>query len=237
MAALMPVNPKWENVALITDDWPYFYQRAPGLPLNVIIVSLVVVFLSWLFIRKTLSTGTSTTIRWHFFFLGAAFLLLEALVISKMALLFGTTWVVNSIVISGLMLLIVGANFLAKARPNIPLTAAYAGILISIGIAYFIPLNRFFFHSVWLRALSATAVLCLPVFFAGIIFIRSFAEIDFSGEALGSNLLGALVGGVLESLSFWTGLRSLLLLAAVLYIASAVALQKQPRLLGKAAAG
>jgi hypothetical protein len=76
------------------------------------------------------------------------------------------------------------------------------------------------------------------VFFAGIVFIRSFAGAEFSGAALGSNLLGALVGGVLESLSFWTGLRSLLLIAALLYAASAIAL-RPPVLEGarRAAAG
>jgi hypothetical protein len=64
----------------------------------------------------------------------------------------------------------------------------------------------------------------LPVFFAGTIFIRSFAKIGFSADALGSNLLGAMIGGMLESASLWTGIRSLALLAAVLYAASWIAL-------------
>jgi hypothetical protein len=67
-------------------------------------------------------------------------------------------------------------------------------------------------------------VLCLPVFFAGIVFIKSFALAGFSPEALGSNLLGAMVGGMLESASLWTGIRSLSILAAILYIASWIAL-------------
>jgi len=60
----------------------------------------------------------------------------------------------------------------------------------------------------------------LPVFFAGTIFITSFARARFSPGALGSNLLGAMVGGMLESASLWTGIRSLLILAALLYAAS-----------------
>ena len=67
----------------------------------------------------------------------------------------------------------------------------------------------------------------LPVFFAGIVFIRSFAREGFRSEALGSNLFGGLVGGMLESLSMWTGIRSLLIIAALLYIASWVALGAQ----------
>jgi len=46
-------------------------------------------------------------VQWHFFFMGAGFLLLEAQIVSQTALLFGTAWVVNSIVVSVLLLLIV----------------------------------------------------------------------------------------------------------------------------------
>src|SRR2546428_674988 len=70
----------------------------------------------------------------------------------------------------------------------------------------------------------ALLVLCRPVFFAGIVFIRSFARDGFRGEALGSNLFGAMIGGILESASLWTGIRFLLVIAALLYLASWIAL-------------
>ena len=216
------------KASITTDDWPYFYQHEPGLPGSVIILSLVLVLLCWLFMRRTGAVAGS--IRWHFFFLGAGFLLLEAQIISKMALLFGTTWLVNSIVIAGLLALIVASNFLVQYLPKIPVGIGYTGILCTIAAGYFIPLDRLFFHSIWVKALAATAVLCLPVFFAGIVFIRSFAAEGFRSEALGSNLLGALTGGMLESLSMWTGIRSLLIIAAVLYLASWWALGAQERL-------
>jgi hypothetical protein len=162
--------------------------------------------------------------RWHFFFLGAAFLLLEVQIISRMALLFGTTWVVNSVVISGLLLTIVCANLLVNKGMQLPVRWAYAAIFLTIAFSYWIPTHLFLFQSIWLKGITATGVLCLPVFFAGIIFIQSFAEAHFSAEALGSNLMGALVGGLLESLSFWTGLKSLLIIAALLYLASYLSL-------------
>ncbi len=214
---------KMESASLTTDDWPYFYQHEPGLPASVIAVSLVLVLLCWMLMRHTGTTGRS--LRWHFFFLGAGFLLLEAQIVSKMALLFGTTWLVNSIVIAGLLLLIVASNALVEWRPKIPAAVGYAGIFASILVAYLVPLEKFFFASLPAKMVSATAVLCLPVFFAGIVFIRSFAQEGFRGEALGSNLLGALVGGLLESLSLWTGIRSLLAMAALLYLASWLALR------------
>lgn len=213
----MPDDPllRTQKVVPTTDDWPYLYQREPGLPLNIVVVSFLLIALCWVFLSRT---GTRiASLRWHFFFLGAGFMLLEAQIVSKMALLFGTTWLVNSIVVGGLLLLIVAANVLVGFVPRIPYAVAWAGIFVSLAIAYLIPLEKLFFASVLLKALCATLVLCLPVFFAGIVFIRSFALAKFSGDSLGSNLFGALVGGLLESLSFWTGLKSLLIFAALLY--------------------
>ncbi|HVN20208.1 MAG TPA: hypothetical protein VMU05_15595, partial [Dongiaceae bacterium] len=61
---------------------------------------------------------------------------------------------------------------------------------------------------------------------AGIIFVSSFARAGFRGSALGSNLFGALIGGLLESASLWFGLKSLTLLAALLYLGSAIFLNR-----------
>jgi hypothetical protein len=211
-----------------TDDWPYFYQHEPGLPGSVILLSLVLIVLCRSFMNQTGAIVSS--IRWHFFFLGAGFLLLEAQIISKMALLFGTTWLVNSIVIAGLMVLIVASNLIVQWTPKIPVVVGYVGMVFTIAAGYFVPLEQLFFRSFWFKAIAATAVLCLPVFFAGIVFIRSFALEGFRSEALGSNLLGALAGGLLESLSMWTGIRSLLIVAGLLYLASWWALISPNRL-------
>src|SRR5712692_11130661 len=73
--------------------------------------------------------------------------LLEAQIISKMALLFGTTWVVNSIVIAGLLSLIVAANILVEFCPRLPVSLAYGGIFATLLASYWIPLERFFFSS------------------------------------------------------------------------------------------
>jgi hypothetical protein len=211
------------KVQITTDDWPYFYQRARGIPLSLALLSVVLVVFCWLALKRT---GVDlAALRWHFFFLGAGFMLLEAQIVSRMALLFGTTWLVNSIVVGGVLLLIAAANLVVRSIPDVPYGIAYAGILVSLGVAYLVPLEDFFFPSIWMRAAVATVVLCLPVFFAGIVFIRSFREAGFEGKALGTNLFGALVGGLLESMSLWTGIKSLVLLAAILYGASYLTLR------------
>src|SRR5262249_30564179 len=214
-----------EDAVLTTDDWPYFYQRQPGLPIPVMLISGVLVLLCWVFLRRT---GTALrSMRWHFFFLGAAFLLLEAQIISKLALLFGTTWLVNSIVIAGLLLLIVAANSLVEFQREFPVGWAYGGIVLTILASYFVPLEKFFYGSLPTKLLVATLALCLPVFFAGIVFARSFAQTESRAEALGANLFGGLVGGLLESLSLSTGIRSLVILAGLLYLASWLAMRLQ----------
>ena len=211
-----------EHVEVTTDDWPYFYQRDRGLPTSVVTISILLLLVCFFAARRV---GLHLrAIKWEFFFLGAAFLLLEAQIISRMALLFGTTWIVNSIVISVLLLLIVAANGVAAALPRIPVNGAYAGIVVTIAICYVLPLHAIFFRSFALRATVATLLLCSPVFFAGIVFIKRFAASGFEAGAIGANLLGALAGGIIESLSLWLGLRALLLIAALLYAAAGLSL-------------
>jgi hypothetical protein len=152
-------------------------------------------------------------------------MLLEAQIVSKMALLFGTTWLVNSIVIGGLLLLILAANAVVGLRPAFSATVAYVGLFSTLLLGFLVPVRSIFFQSVTGRILASVLVLCLPVFFAGIVFIRSFARDGFSSDALGSNLLGAMVGGMLESASLWTGIRWLLVFASVLYVASWIAMR------------
>jgi hypothetical protein len=232
LAAYVAANnsAQFQSAALTTDDWPYFYQHEPGIPASVIIILSVLVVVCCVFLRET---GTPLgSLHWHFFFLGAAFMLLEAHIISRMALLFGTTWVVNSIVISGLMVLIVAANLIVHWRPGIAVTFAYVGIFAALLVAYIVPPEAFFLGSFWAKLFASTTVLCLPVFFAGIVFIVGFAREGFRSDALGSNLLGALLGGMLESISMWTGMKSILILVAIFYALSWIVLLRQASRIG-----
>ncbi len=206
---------KLDKAQITTDDWPFFYQHAPGLPSCVILISGVLIVVCWQVMKKT--AVPITRISWPFFLLGAGFMLMESQIVSRMALLFGTTWLVNAITISGLLLLIVAANTLERAGVCLPTPVAYGGLLATLLMAYFVPTEALFSNSMAAKIGAAILVWCSPVFFASIIFIRSFAAVGFAGSALGSNLLGALVGGLMESLSLWMGLRALLLLALVVY--------------------
>lgn len=231
-------QPTVQDAPMTTDDWPYFYHRDRGVPTIVAVLSALVIALCWLVLRG--NQLRLIHLRWHFFFLGAGFMLMEVQIISKLALLFGTTWLVNSIAISALLGLILLANAVAARFPALTGTFAYVGLFTALAVCYFVPLQALLFESFWLRALGSTLFLCSPVFFAGLIFISSFARTKFSAEAFGSNLFGSVIGGLLEALSFWTGIRSLLVVAGICYLLSWVTrrkLEAQPELVASPAAG
>jgi len=64
--------------------------------------------------------------------------------------------------------------------------------------------------------------------FSGIVFIRSFANATNKDEALGANLIGALVGALLQSITFVTGIKALLLIVMGFYF---LAMLTRPRIL------
>ena len=220
-------------VRATTDDWPYLYLRHPGIPKLHLIVSVAILAAVLLAGRRGLGvTGVSDG---HFFALGAAFLLLEVQTVSRAALLFGMTWIVNAIVISAVLVMILLSNLVAWRWPRIPQAAIITGLALTVAGLALVPLDWFNALAGTTKLFAASAFLTAPVFFAGLIFIRSFATCADKSRALGSNLIGALVGGLLESLSFVTGIRALVILVGLFYLI-AILLRPAPTALAGAAA-
>jgi hypothetical protein len=71
-----------------------------------------------------------------------------------------------------------------------------------------------------------------PILIANLIFAQRFKAVSESVTAFGANLLGAMLGGILEYASLLTGYRALLVIVAVLY---AISLVTSPGLLRRAA--
>jgi hypothetical protein len=69
--------------------------------------------------------------------------------------------------------------------------------------------------------------MALPLFFAGIIFATSLRDLTTVEVAFGSNLLGAVVGGMLEYSSLMFGIRALYLIAALAYVLSWLGLRRK----------
>jgi len=150
-------------------------------------------------------------------FMGAAFLLLETKNIIQFALLFGTTWFVNSLVFAGVLLAVYLAVETAR-RVRLPRPAVLYGVLIvSLAVAWLVPQESLLTLPVIARFLAASALAFAPVFLANLVFAQRFTAVHNSGTAFAVNLLGAMVGGALEYLSLITGYHVLLLVIAGLY--------------------
>jgi len=156
----------FEPVKLTTDDWPYLYLEKPQIPALYLCLSAILLLMFGAAKRFVVPRGER--INWHFFFLGAAFLLLEFQNISKMALLFGSTWLVNSLTISAILLLILLANGIAARFPKINLQQVYICLLVSVVVLYLVPLRVFNVFPFLPRVILAGLLLNLPILFAGI---------------------------------------------------------------------
>src|SRR5438105_6861786 len=77
------------------------------------------------------------------FFLGAGFMLLETKSVVHMALLFGATWIVNSIVFAAILVMILLANlFVIAAKPR-NLRVYYALLIAALVTSAFVPMDVF----------------------------------------------------------------------------------------------
>ena len=151
------------------------------------------------------------------FCMGAAFLLLETKNVVQFALLFGTTWFVNSLVFAGILMAVLAAVELAR-RVRLPSPAAmYVALLACLAVAWLVPPASLLGLPVATRFLASVAVAFAPVFVANLIFAQRFRNVGASTVAFGANLLGAMLGGVLEYVAIATGYRLLLVAVAFAY--------------------
>ena len=201
-----------------TDDHPFPYVRDRSIPTFYLWWLAAILAMSILAIRWA-SGGPVSAMRPYLdlFCMGAAFLLLETKAVVQFALLFGTTWFVNSLVFAGILLAVLLAVELARrGRLPSPLVL-YTILLVCLAIAWVIEPADLLQLAPVPRFVSGVAVAFAPVFVANLIFAQRFRGVGASTVAFGANLLGAMLGGVLEYAAIITGYRNLLFLVALLY--------------------
>jgi len=209
---------------LATDHWPFLYLQSRTIPTSMLGVMIIFVFVALGVMRRTNSLGRLTGRQdLHLFFLGAGFMLLETRGVTELSLLFGSTWIVNAIVIASFLTMGLLANALVIFRP-ISRSVAYGALFLLLILGIFVPYSVFSPLPVAERVLAAAVLVGLPVFFSGLVFSLSFREVTNSAQGLGVNLLGAVIGGVLENLVMIGGTPILGMLAILLYGFSAVLL-------------
>jgi len=217
------------QVERATDDWPFLYVRQHSIPdfyletLGLILVCSVLALLL-VGIRPWRLAGYT-----DLFLMGAAFLLLETKNVVNFALLFGTTWLVNALVFMGVLVAILGAIELSR-RKVLPQRPLYLVLLGALVIAWLIPVDALLSLAGVPRFLAGVALGFTPVFIANLIFAQRFREVGDSPQAFAANLLGAVVGGLLEYSSLLIGYRNLLVVVAVFYALALLSGRLRPAL-------
>ena len=222
-----------EPKLLATDDWPFLYLREPTIPsLSVRGMAIMggIGFLMLLpFLKRSrlaVGPGDGLNALAQMFFLGAGFMLVETKAVVHMALLFGGTWVVNSIVIFAVLVMILLANvFVLVARPT-RLAPYYVGLLLSLIASALVPMDYFLGMNRAMQITGSSLLAFVPVLFAGVIFAVSFARSSEPDRAFGANIAGAMFGGLAEYTSMVVGFRYLLFVAVGLYVCSLIGLTK-----------
>ena len=129
------------------------------------------------------------------FFMGAAFMLLETKNIVQFALLFGTTWLVNALVMAGVLVAVLAAVEVSRhvvvRRPAL----LYAALLAALVVAWAVPPESLLTLSPLPRFAVAVVIAFAPIFAANMVFAQRFRTTGDSGTAFGANLLGAILGG------------------------------------------
>jgi len=217
-----------EDVSLPQDDWPFLYLKTRGIPAlyrNAMIVMGSLIGLLAILLHTTTrtreeSSRPAASLKLAFVFMGAAFLLLETKSVIQFSLLFGTTWLNNSLVFLAVLLFVLAANWTASLLKGAPVLWIAFGLLLAFcTAAYFYPLGHLLsVQSLTARFVAASFLTFTPIFFANVIFSITFRDTKVPEHLFGWNLIGAAFGGVLEYSSLALGYNALTLVVASCYI-------------------
>jgi hypothetical protein len=204
---------------LTSDDWPFLYISGKLIPdltvRSMIVLGIVGTAMLYLFMPRGQLQLNS-----RMFFLGAAFMLLETKAVVQMALLFGSTWLVNSVVLFTILVMILLANLYVLKMSSVHLRLHYTALLTFLAATALVPFDSFLSGGIVWRYVVPGVIALGPMFFAGVVFVRSFRDEAEPDRAFGSNIAGSVVGGLSESFSTLFGFQPLIILAICFYVLS-----------------
>jgi spermidine synthase len=250
LAKVLPVE---GGLRTPTDDWPFLYLRKPMIPTlswrGILIMGGLGMLLILVFMprRKTRAAHAAerdvlpvrflSPLNVQFFFLGAGFMLVETKAVVTMALLFGSTWVVNSVVFLAVLMMILLANFWALRVRLERLWPYYAGLFATLALNAMVPLNFFLGMNRSIQVPGACLLVFAPIIFAGVVFAATFKRTRHPDLAFGVNIAGAMVGGLAEYSSMLLGFQYVALVAILFYALSAVGLRNADEVLDAGSSG
>lgn len=200
-----------------TDNWPFVYLPRPSFPALYLRGLAVVAAISLAGIWWIASGSALRRFDWKMFFLGAAFALLEVKALITFALLFGSTWIVNSLVFFAIL-----ASVLVAVRVNVRFRVRriwifYLLLFGMLALNLVVRPETLLFANVFARYAVASVLTFAPVFLANVIFSHAFRDTEIADIAFASNLLGIMTGGMLEYLSMLLGYHALLWFVIAFY--------------------
>lgn len=204
------------------DDWPFLYLKTRHIPRHyIIVIAMILVISAGTVLLLTRGEGGGWS--WQFFLLGAGFMMLETKSIIQLALLWGSTWVVASLAIASVLTMALVANYIVS-RIEVRRPWVVGGVLLALLAAnYLIPVGRIGFESRAAESLFYAVLIFSPIVCAGLLFGSAIMRSDSIGRDYGTNLLGAMAGGVGEYLSLVTGFNALLMVIALAYVGAVIA--------------
>lgn len=208
-----------QNISVSTDRWPFLYLKKRGIPPVIFFVFSFFILISYFIINRLHPLKIVSRQNACMLFLGAGFLLLETKSITEISLLFGSTWVVNSIVIASFLVMAFGANAISMKKTISPY-GIFCMLIAVLVINIFIPISLFASLSGAIKIIVSFFFVGLPVFFSGFIFSQIFRNSKNPSQSLGLNLFGAMLGGAFENTVMLGGTSILGLLAIIIYVVS-----------------
>jgi spermidine synthase len=202
---------------LPTDDWPFFYMDAKMFPLSYVVGLILVLVLTVFLARALLPAWTWNPPLFPFLFLGSGFMLVETKAITELGLIFGNTWHVVGLAILGVLAMAFLANLLASFLSFKVLDFCYLCLLSVLGAGYALAVHGGLGAHLFIPGVAALLLLTCPLFFSGLAFSLLVQRVKDVPGALAYNLMGAMLGGVLEYNSMQFGFASLYLIALALY--------------------
>ncbi|MEY2511052.1 MAG: hypothetical protein QOE26_1815 [Verrucomicrobiota bacterium] len=200
-----------------TDDWPFIYLPKKSFPVLYLRGLAVILAISLAAIFLVAPRSTLRRFDWHMFFLGVAFALLEVKALTTFALLFGSTWNVNSLVFFAILTSVLIA-VLVNARFTFRRIWIFYVLLFGMLVLNFVVRpEALLLQNAIARYVIASSLIFAPVFLANVIFSNSFRETELADVAFASNLLGIMVGGMLEYFSMLVGYHMLLVAVIAFY--------------------
>jgi hypothetical protein len=225
-----------------TDDWPFLYLVGPSIPdayrgpLAAILLLSLGLVLGALRLRPGRGEAPADEAKATaplpdpsgpaggrlalatMFLMGSAFVLLETRSVVTFGLFFGSTWWTNVVVFAAIHVSVLLAVLVNVRFPKTPAWAMAVALLGSLVLAWVLPPQDLLVGASSARAIVVSTVAFLPIFCANVLFARLFRGAAEGRVSYAFNLLGGILGGLLEYTSLLFGYQALVGLATLFYL-------------------